>query len=51
MAGIAQKICVVLSPLWFLKKIGGERGGRGRTDANQQKHTKNLKLKINKKSF
>lgn len=40
MAGIAQKICVVLSPLWFLKKIGGEGGGRGRTDANQQKHTK-----------
>ena len=51
MAGIAPKMCVVLVPLWSLKKIGDEGGGRGRTHANQQKHTKNLKLKINKKSF
>ena len=30
MAGIAPKICVVLVPLWSLKKIGDEGGGRGR---------------------
>ena len=53
MAGIIQKSCVALLPLWSLKKsfvffLGGEAG---RTHANQQKRTKNLKLKFNKKSF
>ena len=52
MAGIIQKSCVALLPLWSLKKsfvffLGGEAG---RTHANQQKRTKNLKLKFNKKS-
>ena len=40
MTGITQKSCVVFFPLWSVKKnfLGG------RTDANQQKHTKNLEF-------
>ena len=45
MARIAQKSCVALFPLRSLKKAFLW----GRTDANQQKHTKNLKLKSDKK--
>ena len=50
MAGITQKSCVTLFPLWSLKKILFF-GGRGRVDVNQQKHTKrNSKFKFDKKS-
>ena len=50
MAGITQKSCVTLFPLWSLKKILFF-GGRGRVDVNQQKQTKrNSKFKFDKKS-
>ena len=40
MAGITQKSCVALFPLWSLKKtfLGG------RTNVNQQKQMKNLEF-------
>ena len=41
MAGITKKSCVALFPLWSLKKTV-----LGRTDVNQQKHTKNIKVEI-----
>ena len=48
MAGITQKSCVIYFHCGPQKKFGrGERVG-GRTDANQQKHAKNLKLKSDK---
>ena len=37
MAGITQKGCVPLFPLWSLKKKILFLGGRGRADVNQQK--------------
>ena len=41
MAGITQKSCVALFPLWSLKKkIVFVFGGRGGADVNQQKHKK-----------
>ena len=45
MAGITQKSCVALFPSWYLKKkfsVFVFLGGRGRADANQQKHTKKI---------
>ena len=44
MAGITQKSCVNLFPLWSLKKkiLFLFFGGRGRADVNQQKHTKKI---------
>ena len=45
MIGITQKNCVDLFPLWSLKKLFWW----GRADANQQKRTKNLNLKFDKK--
>ena len=45
MAGITERSCVALFPLWSLKKHFV------RTDVNQQKHTqKNSKFKFDKKS-
>ena len=42
MAGITQKSCVALFPLWSLKKtfLGG------RANVNQQKQTKNFRVLI-----
>ena len=41
MAGITQKSCVALLPLWSLKKnLFFE--GRGRADVNRQKHTQKI---------
>ena len=53
MAGITQKSCVALFPLWSLKKkflfFLGEGGGRA--DVNQQKLAKKIsKFKFDKKS-
>ena len=45
MAGITQKSSVALFPLWYFKKkflFLFFFGGRGRADANQQKHTKKI---------
>ena len=52
MAGITQKSCVALFPLWSLKKkfLLLFLGGGGRADVNQQKLTKNSKFKFDKKS-
>ena len=44
MAGVTQKNCMALFPLWSLKKPFF-RGG-DRTDVNQQKHTENLELRF-----
>ena len=46
MAGITQKSCVALLPLWSLKKkfLFLFLGGRGRVDVNQQKLTKKKKM-------
>ena len=46
MAGITQKTCVVLFPLWSLKKnfMFLFLGGGGRADVNQQKLTKEIKV-------
>ena len=40
MTGITQKSCVVFFPLWSVKK----NFWGGRTDANQQKHTKKFRV-------
>ena len=54
MAAIKQKSCVVLFPLWSLKKnfLFLFFGGGGRADVNQQELTKKQsKFKFDKKSF
>ena len=53
MAGITQKNFVALFLLWYLKKkfCFCFLLGRGRTDVNQQEHTKkNSKFKFDNKS-
>ena len=52
MAGITQKSCVALFPLWSLKKnnLFLFLGGGDRADVNQQKLTKKSKFKFDKKS-
>ena len=51
MAGITQKSCVALFPLWSLKKkfLFLFLEGGGRADVNQQKQKKS-KFKFDKKS-
>ena len=43
MAGITQKNCVALFPLWSLKKIFFFEG-RGRADLNQRNTQKKIKV-------
>ena len=52
MAGITQKSCVALFPLWSLKKkfLFLFLEGGGRADVNQQKQEKS-KFKFDKKSY
>ena len=53
MAGITQKSCVALFPLWSFKKkfLFFFGGGGGRVDVNQQKLAKKIsKFKFDKKS-
>ena len=47
MAGVTQKSCVALFPLWSLKKknfLFLFLGGGGRADVNQQKFIKKIKV-------